>query len=220
MPPGGRWTTLCATRFEATNIGFANTLGYAYEFNVYRYRNFYNGGGVALGDVTGDGLLDIYFVGNQVPNRLYRNDGDFSFTDVTETAGVAGRRKWSTGVTMADINGDGLLDIYVCNSGIVEGDDKKNELFINLGDGAFSEEADEYKLADAGLSIHGSFLDYDADGDLDLYLVNNSYRSIGSFDLEDNTRHIRHAAGGDRLYRNDGAGSFTDVSEEAGGVQQ
>lgn len=213
-----------------TNIDFSNDLGYEYDFNIYRYRNFYNGGGVALGDVNNDGLLDIYLVGNQIANRLYLNDGEFTFTDITEHAGVAGERAWSTGVSMVDINGDGWLDIYVCNSGIVEGDDRKNELYINNGDSTFTEMAEEYGIADAGLSIHGSFFDYDRDGDLDLYLVNNSYRNIVSFDLQDNTRHIRHRAGGDRLFRNTlisgTAGGvpfagmrtprFTDVSEEAG----
>ncbi|MEX2401093.1 MAG: VCBS repeat-containing protein, partial [Rhodothermales bacterium] len=186
-----------------TNVDFVNTLGYEYAFNIYRYRNFYNGGGVALGDVNNDGYLDIFFTGNQVPNRLYLNNGDFTFTDVTDVAGVQGRRAWSTGVSMVDVNGDGRLDIYVCNAGIVEGDNKKNELYINNGDSTFSERAAAYGIADAGLSVHGSFLDYDRDGDLDLYLVNNSYRNIGSFNLEENTRHVRHRAGGDRLYRNE-----------------
>lgn len=201
---------------EATGIGFRNTLGYAYDFNVYRYRNFYNGGGVSVGDVSGDGQPDVFFTGNQVPNRLYLNQGSFYFADVTGSAGVAGLRAWSTGTSMVDINGDGLLDIYVCNSGIVDGDDKKNELYINQGNGTFQESAEAYGIADAGLSIDGSFLDYDRDGDLDMYLVNNSYRNIQDFDLTENTRHIRHAAGGDRLYRNPGGGPFTDVSEEAG----
>ena len=204
---------------STSNIQFVNELEYAYDFNIYRYRNFYNGGGVALGDVDKDGLLDVFLVGNQVPNRLYLNEGDFVFRDVTSTAGISGRRAWSTGASMVDVNGDGWLDIYVCNSGIVEGDDRKNELYVNQGDGTFVEAAETYGIADGGLSVHGSFLDYDRDGDLDLYLLNNSYRSIGSFDLQDNTRHIRHEAGGDRLYRNDGpldAPQFVDVSEEAG----
>ena len=210
-----------------THIKFSNDLGYAYEFNIYRYRNFYNGGGVALGDVNNDGLLDVFFTGNQVANRLYLNEGGFRFTDVTDAAGVSGNRAWSTGVSMADVNGDGWLDIYVCNSGIVEGDDKKNELYINNGDATFTEMAEAYGIADAGLSIHGSFLDYDRDGDLDLYLVNNSFRNIGDFNLEENTRHIPHDAGGDRLYRNTIISSekspekqrvprFVDVTEEAG----
>ncbi len=169
-----------------------------------------------MGDVSGDGRPDIFLTGNQVRNRLYLNQGSFSFADVTDAAGVGGERAWSTGTTMVDIDGDGLLDIYVCNSGIVDADDKKNELYINRGNGTFTESAEEYGIADAGLSIDGSFLDYDRDGDLDLYLVNNSYRNIQDFDLTENTRHIRHAAGGDRLYRNPGTGPFVDVSNEAG----
>ena len=211
---------------DRTNVEFVNQLEYAYAFNIYRYRNFYNGGGVALGDVNRDGLLDIYLVGNQTANRLYLNEGNFRFTDITATANVAGEHAWSTGVSMVDVNGDGWLDIYVCNSGIVEGDDKANELFINNGDSTFTESAADYGLADTGLSIHGSFFDYDLDGDLDMYLVNNSFRNIGSFNLEENTRHIRHREGGDRMYRNEGtvvAGSgsaatphFVDVSADAG----
>lgn len=200
---------------EHTQIDFQNTLGYDYDFNVYRYRNFYNGGGVALGDIDGDGRLDVFFTGNQTPNRLYLNNGDFEFTDISHKAGITGSRAWSTGVSMIDINGDGWLDIYVCNSGIVDGDDKRNELFINQGDASFTEMAADYGLDDAGLSTHATFLDYDRDGDLDLYLVNNSYRNIGSFDIEVNTRHVPHFAGGDRLYRNDGS-TFTDVTIDAG----
>ena len=200
---------------SVTGIDFENTLGYDYDFNVYRYRNFYNGGGVAVGDINGDGLPDIFFTGNQTPNRLYLNKGNFTFEDVSQKAGIQGSRAWSTGVSMADFNGDGWLDIYVCNSGIVEGDDKRNELYINQGDTTFVESAAAYGLADAGLSTHATVLDYDRDGDLDLYLVNNSYRNIGSFDIEVNTRNIQHFDGGDRLYRNDGT-SFTDVTEQAG----
>ncbi|MDE2731087.1 MAG: FG-GAP-like repeat-containing protein [Bacteroidota bacterium] len=200
---------------EHTRITFENTLGYDYDFNVYRYRNFYNGGGVALGDVNQDGRPDVFFTGNQTANRLYLNNGDFTFTDISDKAGIKGSRAWSTGVSMADINGDGRLDIYVCNSGIVKGDDKRNELYINQGDSTFLEMAADFGLDDAGLSTHATFLDYDRDGDVDLYLVNNSYRNIGSFDIEVNTRHIPHFAGGDRLYRNDGA-RFTDVTLDAG----
>ncbi len=200
---------------QQTGVTFRNELSYAYEFNVYRYRNFYNGGGVALGDVNGDGWLDIVLTANQGDNRLYLNQGDWTFEDATVAAGIAGTRAWSTGVSMADVNGDGWLDIYVCNSGIVAGDDKRNELYLNQGDGTFVERAAAFGLNDAGLSTHGSFLDYDRDGDLDLYLVNNSFRSIQDFDLEENTRHVRHAAGGDRLYRNDD-NRFTDVSAQAG----
>tara|TARA_B100001057_G_scaffold149405_2_gene149311 strand:+ start:10033 stop:13374 length:3342 start_codon:yes stop_codon:yes gene_type:complete len=200
---------------DKTRIDFENTLSYSDEFNIYKYRNFYNGGGVGLGDVNNDGLLDIYFTANQLPNRLYINKGNFVFEDVTKTAKIGGNKAWSTGVSMVDINSDGWLDIYVCNSGDINGDNKQNEFFINNGDGTFSEKAEEMGLADKGLSTHASFFDYDKDGDLDVYLLNNSYTAIGSFNLQKNQRGIRDKKGGDKLYRND-EGKFIDVSKEAG----
>jgi hypothetical protein len=200
---------------RASGVDFANELAFEEEFNIYKYRNYYNGGGVALGDVNNDGLTDIYFSGNRVKNRLYLNRGNFEFEDVTEAAGVAGQAAWSTGVTMVDINGDGWLDIYLCNSGDIAGDNCRNELYINQRDGTFREAAELFGLANEGLSTHAVFFDYDKDGDLDCYLLNNSYQAIGSFNLERNERPIRDEKGGDILYRNDG-GDFTDVSEEAG----
>ena len=116
-----------------TNVDFVNRLDFNADFNIYTYRNFYNGGGVAVGDVNNDGLMDIFFTANMKSNRLYLNKGDFKFEDVTEYAGIGGSHTWSTGVTMTDVNGDGWLDIYVCNSGHIAGDNKKNELFINSG---------------------------------------------------------------------------------------
>ncbi|MDO9552012.1 MAG: VCBS repeat-containing protein [Rhodonellum sp.] len=198
-----------------SGVDFRNDLPFDEEFNIFTYRNFYNGGGVALGDVNNDGLLDIYLTSNLGTNKLYLNEGEFKFRDVTEEAGVAGTRAWSTGVAMADINGDGLLDIYVCNSGDISGDNKQNELFINNGDGTFSEMAEAYGLADQGYSTHAVFFDFDNDGDLDVYLLNNSYQSIGSFNKMQNERPKRDPVGGDKLFRNDGE-KFTDVSEEAG----
>ena len=162
-----------------------------------------------------DGLLDIYLTANQLPNKLYINKGNFVFEDVTKIAKVGGNRAWSTGVSMVDINSDGWLDIYVCNSGDVQGDNKQNEFFINNGDGTFSEKAEEMGLADTGLSTHASFFDYDKDGDLDVYLLNNSYTAIGSFNLQKNQRGVRDEKGGDKLFRND-SGNFIDVSVEAG----
>ncbi|WP_289031683.1 VCBS repeat-containing protein [uncultured Algoriphagus sp.] len=198
-----------------SGVKFSNDLSFDEDFNIFTYRNYYNGGGVALGDVNQDGLLDIYLTANLGPNRLYLNRGNLKFEDVTEQAGVAGTRAWSTGVAMADVNGDGLLDIYVCNSGDISGDNKQNELFINQGNGNFSEEAEKYGLADEGFSTHAVFFDYDKDGDLDVYLLNNSYQAIGSFNKMQNERPKRDPVGGDKLFRNDGE-SFTDVSEEAG----
>lgn len=200
---------------KKAGINFQNTLTSTNEFNIYKYRNFYNGGGVGLGDVNNDGLLDIYLTANLLPNRLYLNKGNFIFEDVTEKAGVAGKAAWSTGVSMVDINADGWLDIYVCNSGDVEGDNKQNEFFINNGDGTFTDKAEDMGLADRGFSTHATFFDYDKDGDLDVYLLNNSYQSIGSFNLRKNERPIRDVLGGDKLLRND-EGYFSDVSEDAG----
>ncbi|HSJ69120.1 MAG TPA: VCBS repeat-containing protein [Anditalea sp.] len=200
---------------DYSGVTFRNDLVFAQDFNIFTYRNFYNGGGVALGDVNNDGLLDIYLTSNQGENKLYLNQGEFKFKDVTSEAGVAGTRAWSTGVAMADINGDGLLDIYVCNSGDISGDNKQNELFINNGDGTFTEMASQYGLADQGYSTHAVFFDYDNDGDLDVYLLNNSYTAIGSFNKMQNERPRRDPVGGDKLFRNDGD-KFTDVSEEAG----
>ena len=208
------------TRFEAlppevSGVEFANTLDFNEDFNIYTYRNFYNGGGVALGDVNNDGLTDIYLSGNRVANRLFLNRGDMKFDDVTDAAGVSGKAAWSTGVTMADVNADGWLDIYVCNSGDIKGDHRRNELYINNQDGTFTEAAAEYGLANEGLSTHGVFFDYDRDGDLDFYLLNNSYQAIGSFNLEKNERPKRDSIGGDRLYENRD-GYYYDVSEAAG----
>lgn len=198
-----------------SNIYFSNDLVFDQDFNIFKYRNYYNGGGVGLIDFNKDGLLDIYLVANMAPNKLYLNKGDFEFEDVTETAGVGGTHAWSTGVTVADVNADGWPDIYVCNSGDVKGDNRQNELFINNGNGTFDEKAEEYGLADRGFSIHSSFIDYDKDGDLDMYLLNNSFKAIGSFDLTVNQRSVRDSLGGDKLFRNEG-GKFVDVSEEAG----
>ena len=198
-----------------THIDFENKLEYTEEYNTYTYRNFYNGAGVGLGDFNNDGLPDIYFCGNQVGNKLYINKGNFVFEDVTERAGVACKGSWSTGVSIADVNGDGWLDIYVCKSGAPGGVNRHNELFINNGDLTFTEKAAEYGLDDMGLSNHAAFFDYDRDGDLDCYLLNNSFQSVTEFDMKPDQRQIRDTLGGNKLYRNDN-GHFVDVSKEAG----
>lgn len=197
-----------------TGIDFKNELTSIENFDVFRYRNFYNGGGVGIGDINNDGLADVFFTSNMGENRLYLNKGDFKFEDITKGAGVAGSKMWSTGVAFADVNADGFLDIYVCNSGNINGDNRENELFINNGNLTFTEKAKEYGLADEGFTTHAAFFDYDKDGDLDCYILNNSFRPIGTLGYR-NLRNQRDPLGGHKLYRNDGD-HFVNVSEEAG----
>jgi enediyne biosynthesis protein E4 len=198
-----------------TGITFTNTVTFTADFNVFKYRNFYNGAGVAIGDINNDGLADVFFTANQGNNKLYLNKGNWKFEDITLKAGVKGIHKWHTGVTMADINADGWLDIYVCNSGDMAGDDKANELYINQKNGTFTEQAQQYGLDDKGLSTQAAFFDYDHDGDLDCYVLNNSYRPIESFGFNVNLRYQRDALGGHRLYKNDN-GKFIDNSQQCG----
>lgn len=198
-----------------TGLVFRNDLTYTEKVNPYTFRNFYNGAGVALGDINNDGLIDILLAGNQTSNRLYLNQGNFQFKDITDQAGLNSSGYWSTGISMADVNGDGLLDIYVCKSGPAGGEKRHNELFINNGNLTFTEQSKKYGIAEEGLSQHAVFFDYDKDGDLDMYLLSNSGRSVGIYDLRDGQREIRDPEGGNKLFRNDGE-IFTDVSESAG----
>ncbi|MCI0698417.1 VCBS repeat-containing protein, partial [candidate division KSB1 bacterium] len=206
---------------DYTNLKFENKLVDETNFNVFKYRNYYNGGGVAIGDVNNDGLPDVYLTANQQPNKLFLNQGNFRFREVTVQARVAGAHNWSTGVCMVDINGDGRLDIYICNSGNIKGDNRANELFLNHGNKKngvpiFKEVAAEYGIDDKGFSTHAAFFDHDRDGDLDLYVLNNAFRALSTFDLSKNLRHERdYSGGGSRFYRNDN-GKFVDVSESAG----
>ncbi|MEO0573326.1 MAG: VCBS repeat-containing protein [Bacteroidota bacterium] len=197
-----------------TGIDFANTITETNDLNILDYLYFYNGGGVAIGDINNDDLPDIYFSGNQVKNKLYLNKGDMKFQDVTNKAGVAGKSDWNTGTVMADVNGDGLLDIYVCAVVGINGFGGYNELYINNGDLTFSEMAREYGLDFESYSSSCSFFDYDLDGDLDLYLLNHAVHTSESYGKAD-LRYQRNYETGDKLMRNDG-GKFIDVSEEAG----
>ena len=200
---------------QKSNITFNNTLDYTEELNPYTYRNFYNGGGVAIGDFNNDSLQDIFFTGNLVSNKLYLNRGEFYFDDITEQSGLMSSGVWSTGVSVVDINSDGYLDIYVCKSGPPGGERRYNELFINNGDLTFTERAKEYGLDNEGLSTHAAFFDFDKDGDLDCYLLNNTIRSIGiGIDLVKDLR-LNISDKGNKFLRNDN-GKFVDISNEAG----
>ncbi len=198
---------------EESGLNFSNDLTYTEDFNPYTYRNFYNGGGVALGDINNDGLVDIYLSGNQVDNKLYLNLGELKFKDITEEAGVSCSDVWSTGVTMVDINGDDLLDIYVCKGGNPDAERRNNELFINNGDLTFTEMSKDYGLDIKGLSIQAGFFDFDNDGDLDCYLLNNSMRSVGGFDLVEGQRFI-HDEEGNKFLENIG-NRFVDKTQES-----
>ncbi|MFL5502094.1 MAG: VCBS repeat-containing protein [Gemmatimonadaceae bacterium] len=203
-----------------TGLHFANRVEETQELNVFTYRNFYNGGGVATGDLNGDGLPEVMLTSNQGGNHLYLNKGHFQFQDITAEAGVAGKKSWATGVTLADVNGDGRLDIYVCYAGNVAGKARANELYINQGADrngvpTFKEMAADYGLAEEGYSTQAAFLDYDNDGNIDMFLIDNSFRPVSGFGMR-NTRNIRDALGGHKLFHNDGNGHFTDVSAKAG----
>jgi hypothetical protein len=204
---------------EQTGVTFANRLPDDTAFNILNYMYFYDGAGVAVGDVNNDGLPDLYFTSNVGPNRLYLNKGNYRFEDVTERAGVADPDGWKTGVTMADVNGDGYVDIYVCGVDFLTMHGH-NVLYINNGDGTFTDRTKQYGLDFAGYSTQAAFFDYDGDGDLDMYLLNHSTH-VERTRSEHPQRFPRHPRAGDRLYRNDG-GHFTDVSDHAhiyGGVE-
>ena len=209
---------------EQTGISFSNNLPEKVDFNILNYLYYYNGGGVAVGDIDGDGLPDLYFTSNLGSNKLYRNLGNYRFEDVTDKAGVADSVGWKTGVTMADVNGDGKIDIYVSGVDYL-GEHGRNVLYINNGDGTFTDRTKEYGLEHQGFSTQALFFDYDGDGDLDMYLLDHSTHRV-----RDAGRGMRDAgtAGcgmgdggcgtariGDRLFRNDG-NHFVDVTAAAG----
>lgn len=197
-----------------TGIDFSNNLTETESLNYFTYSYIYMGGGVATGDINNDGLIDIFFTGNQVSNKLYLNKGNLKFEDITKKAGIGGDSRWYTGVTMADVNGDGFLDIYCSVAGKFE--PKNNELYINNGNGTFTEKAKEYGIDDIGSSVQGTFFDYDKDGDLDLFVANYPPTKFNSptFAYVQMMRFVKDNESG-HLYRNDG-NHFANVTTEAG----
>ncbi len=204
---------------SSTNIDFSNTLEKKKAFGILYYLYYYNGGGVSTGDINNDGLVDIYFTANShAHNKLYLNKGNFEFEDITQKAGVAGSSDWCTGATMADVNGDGFLDIYVSSVNNTHQLKGHNELFINNGDGTFNEQSKEYGLDFSGFSTQAAFFDYDHDGDLDCYILNQSHKP-NQFLIPASNRTQPDSLAGDRLYRNDldkGNNRFIDVTQSAG----
>ncbi|WP_057939213.1 VCBS repeat-containing protein [Algoriphagus resistens] len=203
-----------------TGIDFNNTIVESDSFNILTDEYIFNGGGIAVADFDNNGLPDLYFTGNQVSNKLYLNFGDFNFEDATESAGVAASDQWCTGVAVVDINGDGWMDMYVASAMKLGPGERNNLLFVNQGKDAdgnisFKEMASEYGIADSGNAMWSAFIDYDLDGDLDLYVLNNEQsRSVPSnyrLKITDGS-----AINNDAFYRNNGDGTFTDVTLEAG----
>ena len=204
---------------SSTGVDFQNRLEETPQMNIFSYLYFYNGGGVAAGDLNGDSLPDLYFTANLESNKLYLNQGDFKFQDITETAAVEGKKGWTTGVTMADVDGDGRLDIYVSQLGDYQNIRGKNQLYINQGNNdqgipTFKDQAADYGLDLVGFGTQAAFFDYDLDGDLDMYMLNHSTHASGTF-ARATLRQEKHPLAGDKLMRNDG-GTFTDVTDSSG----
>ncbi len=203
---------------DKTQLIFENTLVENNRINILNYLYYYNGSGVAVGDINQDGLPDIYFGATTKPNKLFLNKGNLEFEDITLTAGVAGDYGITTGVSFVDINQDGLLDIYVCKSGVESERYRANQLFINQGNLSFVEEANKYGLADASFSNQAYFFDLDQDHDLDMYLVNHpvDWPNINKIMTGDQNQDGFHYHFSDKLYRNNGKGKFEDITQAAG----
>ncbi|MFI5193305.1 MAG: FG-GAP repeat domain-containing protein, partial [Chitinophagales bacterium] len=203
-----------------THIKFSNDLRESEDRNVLGYEYFYNGGGVAIGDINNDGLEDIFFTSNMGENKLYLNLGNLQFKDITQEAckGLEGRKGgWKTGATIADVNGDGLPDIYVCYSGKTDSATRRNQLFINQGNLKFVEQAKAYGLDDPGYGTQAVFFDYDNDGDLDMFLLNHNVIKVSNLELA-KYKNLTDELAGDKLFENQN-GHFVDVSKKAG-IQQ
>lgn len=211
----GSLTAFTLLESADSGIDFINQVEDREDFNILTYRNYYNGGGVAIGDINNDGLIDIYFTSNMGDNKLYLNKGNMKFEDISLTAGVKGKQSWCTGVTMADVNADGYLDLYVCYSGDGKNENKENELFINNKNNTFTEKAKDFGLNDNGLSTHASFFDYDLDGDLDCFVLNNSYKNPERITIAKREEYDPTSSGGDRLYENI-EGKFVDITKKSG----
>ena len=206
-------------KHNKTGINFSNDLPLDGDLNILNYIYYFNGGGVAAGDINNDELVDLYFTGNQVSNKLYINKGDFKFEDITKSS-KTNTTTWTSGAAMVDINADGWLDIYVCVSGSPDANERKNQLFINQKDGTFNEMAEAYNLADTSYSTQAAFFDYDLDGDLDMYLLNHMHKMQG-LNTPKKKKINGESENTDKLYRNNGSGNnghpiFEDVSKEAG----
>jgi hypothetical protein len=199
-----------------TGVDFANQNHETERSNILTYEYFYNGGGVALGDINNDGLTDIYFSSNLFSNKLYLNKGNFRFEDITVTSGTACETGWKTGVSMADVNGDGLLDIYVCRSASPDPERRRNILLINNGNNTFTDKAKEYSLDDPSYSTQAAFFDFDRDNDLDVMLLNHSMLEISNsslINLRNATTRYPHV--GNRFLKNEN-GRFVDISDSVG----
>lgn len=198
-----------------TGISFNNHIVEDDQYNVQQYMNIYTGAGVAVGDINNDGLTDLYFSGNMVSGQLYLNRGNLEFEDITLSSGLE-NKSWGTGAVMVDINQDGWMDIYVCVSGGAPEKERRNLLYINNGDNTFTERAGTYQIDDTRQTMHASFLDYDKDGDLDLFLLINPAAYEYRVNLAQAPKINGESISTDVLYRNNGDGTFTDVSTRAG----
>lgn len=203
-----------------TGLDFSNNLSASPDFNMLKYMYFYNGAGVGAGDFNNDGRIDLFFASNQSQNKIYLNKGDLQFTDVTTAAKIPDDGGWSTGVSIADVNDDGLLDIYVCRVGHFESLQSRNQLLIckgisDTGIPYYNDEAQKYGVDFSGFSTQAAFFDFDLDGDLDMYLLNHSLRYSSTFAPRDSFKETIDSLSGDRFFRNDG-NHFTDISKTAG----